>query len=59
MMPVSVLCPRLICRSVLRVPDSVRGKSVRCPECGATFTVPAGTGGTSPGKPKNASTKRS
>lgn len=59
MMPVSILCPRLTCRSVLRVPDSVRGKSVRCPECGATFTVPAGAGGIPPDKPKNVSTKGS
>jgi predicted Zn finger-like uncharacterized protein len=58
-MPVSILCPRLTCRSVLRVPDSVRGKSVRCPECGATFTVPAAGAGKSPQRPKNTPTPRS
>jgi hypothetical protein len=40
-MPVTLLCPRLSCRAVLRVPDAVRGKRVRCCECGMTFFVPA------------------
>ena len=39
-MPVTVLCPRLHCRTVLRVPDHVRGKRVRCGVCGTTFMVP-------------------
>jgi predicted Zn finger-like uncharacterized protein len=39
-MPITLLCPRLVCRAVLRVPDAVRGKRVRCPECGSTFLVP-------------------
>ena len=37
---VTIMCPNLTCRSVLRVPDKVRGKIVRCGECGMTFTVP-------------------
>ncbi len=41
MMAITLLCPKLTCRAVLRVPDGVRGKKVRCPECGATFMVPA------------------
>ncbi len=40
-MPVTILCPRLRCRAVLRVPDNVRGMRVRCSECGMTFVVPA------------------
>ena len=40
MMAITLLCPKLTCRAVLRVPESVRGKQVRCPECGATFMVP-------------------
>lgn len=40
-MAVTVLCPRLSCRAILRVPDEVRGKRVRCSECGGTLVVPA------------------
>lgn len=39
-MPVTVVCPRLRCRELLRVPDDVRGKRVRCGSCGMTFIVP-------------------
>ncbi len=39
-MPVTLLCPRLSCRAILRVPDSVRGQRVRCSECGMAFVVP-------------------
>ncbi|HRX87733.1 MAG TPA: hypothetical protein P5572_22120 [Phycisphaerae bacterium] len=39
-MPVNIMCPNLACRSVLRVPDNVRGKRIRCGECGTVFTVP-------------------
>jgi predicted Zn finger-like uncharacterized protein len=39
-MPVTILCPKLTCRAVLRVPDSVRGKRIRCGECGTAFMVP-------------------
>ena len=39
-MIVTLLCPRLQCRAILRVPDTVRGKQVRCGECGMAFIVP-------------------
>lgn len=39
-MPIALICPKLTCRAVLRVPDNVRGKRVRCSECGMTFFVP-------------------
>lgn len=39
-MAITLLCPRLRCRAILRVPDSVRGKQVRCGECGMAFLVP-------------------
>lgn len=39
-MSFAVLCPRLRCRAILRVPEEVRGKHVRCSECGMTFLVP-------------------
>ena len=39
-MPVTVICPNLRCRSVLQVPDNVRGQTVRCGKCGKNFIVP-------------------
>lgn len=39
-MPVTIQCPRLTCRAVLLVPEAVRGKRVRCAECGTTLLVP-------------------
>lgn len=39
-MPVTVLCPNLRCRAKLCVPDRVRGKRVRCPQCSITFQIP-------------------
>jgi len=40
-MTVTVICPNLRCRSVLQVPDNVRGQKVRCGQCGKNFIVPA------------------
>ena len=41
-MPVSitVLCPKLSCKSILRIPESARGQRVRCSACGTVFLVP-------------------
>jgi len=39
-MTITLLCPRLGCRALLRVPDTVRGQRVRCAECGMAFVVP-------------------
>ena len=39
-MAVTLFCPNLKCRSILQVPDSTRGKKVRCGQCGTTFIVP-------------------
>ena len=39
-MVVTLFCPNLRCRSILQVPDSTRGKKVRCGQCGTTFVVP-------------------
>lgn len=41
-MPVTLLCPNLKCRRVLQVPDTVRGKQVRCSHCGSHLLVPPG-----------------
>lgn len=43
-MAVTLLCPKLSCRAVLRVPETVRGKKVRCAQCGTAFFVPATSG---------------
>jgi len=34
------MCPNLTCRRILAVPNSSRGKNVRCKSCGATIRVP-------------------
>jgi len=39
-MAITLLCPNLKCRMVLAVPESTRGKKVRCKYCGTTFMVP-------------------
>lgn len=39
-MAIAVICPKLTCRSILRVPDEVRGQRVRCSSCGLAFYVP-------------------
>jgi hypothetical protein len=38
---VRIMCPNLVCRKVLAVPDAVRGKTVRCKACGTNIKVPA------------------
>ena len=37
---ISIMCPNLTCRAVLRVPQNARGKKVRCAQCGTTLTIP-------------------
>ena len=41
-MSVTLLCPNLRCRAVLQVPETVRGKTVRCGHCSTVFVVPLG-----------------
>lgn len=38
---IRMMCPNLKCRRVLAVPQSARGKNVRCGSCGAFVQVPA------------------
>lgn len=45
---VRIMCPNLTCRRVLAVPESARGKTVRCKNCGTAVTIPAAKSG---GKP--------
>jgi len=48
-MAVQMICPNLLCRKFLSVPDSVRGKLVKCKHCQTMFRVPE-----SPKKPEAA-----
>ena len=41
-MPITLMCPNLKCRHILNVPDSARGKKVRCGNCGTMLAVPTG-----------------
>ncbi len=34
------MCPNLVCRKVLAVPESLRNKTVRCKNCGTNIKVP-------------------
>lgn len=52
---VRIMCPNLVCRKVLAVPESVRGKTVRCKACGTNIKVPAkGSAAESDSKKKDA-----
>ena len=42
---VRIMCPSLICRRILAVPQSARGKSVKCRNCGTVVKVPDKPGG--------------
>ena len=35
-----IMCPSLQCRRVLAVPESARGRTVKCKNCGATVRIP-------------------
>jgi hypothetical protein len=37
---VRMMCPNLLCRKVLAVPEACRGKTVRCRNCGTNIRVP-------------------
>lgn len=37
---IRIMCPNLLCRKVLAVPNSARGKTVRCRGCGTNIRVP-------------------
>ena len=39
-MAITLICPNLLCRGLLQVPDNVRGRKVRCGRCGKDFLVP-------------------
>lgn len=35
-----IMCPKLTCRRMLSVPESARGRVVRCRNCGTNIRVP-------------------
>ena len=49
---VRIMCPNLNCRKVLAVPESCRGKTVRCKNCATNIKIPA-SGSGKPGAPKS------
>ncbi len=38
---IRIMCPNLKCRSILVVPDTARGKNVKCSNCSSLFRIPA------------------
>jgi hypothetical protein len=36
-----IMCPNLLCRKLLSVPEDVRGKVVKCQHCQGLLKVPA------------------
>jgi len=37
---IRIMCPNLLCRKVLGVPSSARGKTVRCKGCSTAIRIP-------------------
>ncbi len=55
---VRIMCPNLVCRKVLAVPESCRGKTVRCKTCSTNIRVPNKGGTEAPAAPaQNGKTK--
>ncbi len=38
---IRIICPNLMCRTILSVPATARGKDVRCSSCGSKVRIPA------------------
>jgi hypothetical protein len=45
-----MMCPKLTCRKILHVPETARGKTIRCRNCGTTCRVPEGGSGSKAAK---------
>jgi ribosomal protein S27E len=37
---IRIMCPKLGCQRILAVPESARGKLVRCRSCGTNIRIP-------------------
>ena len=46
---IRIMCPNLLCRKVLAVPPTARGKTVRCKSCSTTIRIPDKPTGSPPG----------
>lgn len=53
---VRIMCPNLVCRKVLSVPEETRGKTVRCRACGTMIRVPSAAVPASKAKPEGVPT---
>jgi hypothetical protein len=56
-MAITLICPNLLCRGILQVPENVRGQKVRCGKCGKDFIVPTPDKGKPAKKPSPAGAK--
>lgn len=55
---IRLICPNLRCRTVLSVPPTARGQTVRCRNCGMRVQVPPGSGPKpAPATPEQTETK--
>jgi hypothetical protein len=43
-----IMCPNLLCRKVLAVPHTARGKTVRCRACSTAIRIPPKPGEKAP-----------
>ena len=50
---IRIMCPNLKCRSVLAVPETARGKNVKCSNCTTLFKIPSQTSQPIPTGAKN------
>lgn len=37
---IRIMCPKLTCRRILAVPETARGRTVRCRGCGSNIRIP-------------------
>ena len=51
---VRIMCPNLSCRRILAVPNTARGKTVRCRNCATNIRVPATPSSQPPEEPEAA-----
>ncbi len=47
---IRMICPNLRCKAILSVPQTARGKSVMCKQCGMKIKIPAGAPAAGGGK---------
>ncbi len=37
---IRIMCPNVVCRKIMTVPSSARGKVVQCPQCRKRIRIP-------------------